>query len=96
MLPLMSSSHEVVVISVVDDKEISDPQSGEQMCSYLAERGIGARFDPTSRGIQKVGLLLLDFAKRLGAGAIVMGEFGHPRERDFIFGSATRDVFNPT
>jgi nucleotide-binding universal stress UspA family protein len=93
MLPLMSGSHEVIVVSVVDDKEIYDPQSGEQICSYLARWGIGARFHPVRRGSEKIGLLLLDFAKRLNASAIVMGGFGHSREREFIFGSATRDVF---
>jgi len=92
-LPLMSGSHEIIVVSVVDDKQISDPQSGEQICSYLARWGISARFHPIRRGNEKVGLLLLDFAKRLGADAIVMGGFGNPREREFIFGSATRDVF---
>jgi nucleotide-binding universal stress UspA family protein len=93
MLPLVRGAHEVIVVSVVDDKEIYDPQSGEQICSYLARWGIGARFHPIRRGSEKIGLLLLDFAKRLGAEVIVMGGFGHSREREFIFGSATRDVF---
>jgi nucleotide-binding universal stress UspA family protein len=27
---------------------------------------------------------------------VVMGGFGHPREREFLFGSATRDIFQST
>jgi nucleotide-binding universal stress UspA family protein len=27
---------------------------------------------------------------------LVMGGFGHAREREFIFGSATRDIFQAT
>jgi nucleotide-binding universal stress UspA family protein len=93
VLPLMSGSHEVIVVSVVDDKDTFDTQSGEQICSYLARWGVGARFHPIRRGTERVGALLLDFAKRVDARALVMGGFGHPREREFIFGSATRDVF---
>jgi nucleotide-binding universal stress UspA family protein len=93
VLPLMSGSREVIVLSILDDKGTFDLHSGEQICLYLARWGIGARFHPIRRGGEKVGLLLIDFAKRLGASAIVMGGFGHPREREFIFGSATRDVF---
>ena len=93
ILPLMIGSRDVVVVSVIDDKQIRNPGSGEWICSYLARWGVTARFQPISRRSEKVGVDLLDFARRMNADVLAMGGFGHSREREFVFGSATRDIF---
>ena len=93
ILPLMIGSRDVVVVSVIDDKQIRNPGSGEWICSYLARWGVTARFQPISRRSEKVGVDLLDFARRMTADVLAMGGFGHSREREFVLGSATRDIF---
>ncbi|WOH67799.1 universal stress protein [Bradyrhizobium sp. BWA-3-5] len=92
ILPLMIGSRDVVVVSVIDDKQIRNPGSGDWICSYLARWGVTARFQPISRRSEKVGVDLLDFASRMNADVLAMGGFGHSREREFVFGSATRDI----
>ena len=92
-LPLLIQAQEVVIASVTDDKEIQAARSGEDICCYLSRWGINSRFDPVKRGSQKVGDALLDYAAQMKADLLVMGGFGHAREREFLFGSATRDVF---
>lgn len=92
-LPLLIRAREVVVVSVTDDKEFQATHSGEDICRYLGRWDIYTRFEPVKRGSQNVGDILLDCAARIKADLLVMGGFGHPREREFVFGSATRDIF---
>ena len=91
-LPLIIGSREVVVVSVVDDKQLRNRGSGEWICSYLARWGVTSRFQPIMRRSEKVGVDLLDVTWRMDADVLIMGGFGHSREREFIFGSATRDI----
>jgi nucleotide-binding universal stress UspA family protein len=67
--------------------------SGPAICQYLEQRHINASFNALTRQQESIGEDLLSHAKNLGANLLVMGGFGHAREREFLFGSATRDIF---
>jgi nucleotide-binding universal stress UspA family protein len=92
-LPLLTKARKAVVISLSDDKVFRLPESGPEVCRYLERWGIDASFDAPKRKQDKIGNELLLHAKRLKADLLVMGGFGHAREREFLFGSATRDIF---
>ena len=92
-LPLLTRARDVVIVSVANDKEFRSPHSGTDLCRYLARWGVDARYESVTRERQTVGAALQDFARRIEATLLVMGGFGHAREREFIFGSATRDIF---
>jgi nucleotide-binding universal stress UspA family protein len=92
-LPLLTKAQKAVVISFSDDKVFRLPESGPEVCRYLERWGIDASFDAPKRKQDKIGNELLLHAKRLEADLLVMGGFGHAREREFLFGSATRDIF---
>lgn len=92
-LPLLIRAREVVIVSIRDDKQFSATLSGEDICRYLGRWDINSRFEAVQRAGRNVGDVLLDCAARINANLLVMGGFGHPREREFVFGSATRDVF---
>ena len=92
-LPLLTKARKAVVISLSDDKVFRLPESGPEVCRYLERWGIDASFDAPKRKQDKIGNELLLHAKRLEADILVMGGFGHAREREFLFGSATRDIF---
>lgn len=91
-LPLLMA-REVIIMSVVDDKEFQALHSGRDLCHYLRRWDVDARFQTAKRGSKTVGGVLVDHARRMEASLLVMGGFGHDREREFIFGSATRDIF---
>jgi nucleotide-binding universal stress UspA family protein len=91
-LPLLRRAREVVVISVTDDKEIRVLNSGTDLCRYLNRWDINARFETATRGSVAIGVALLDHAHRIKADLLVMGGFGHPLERQIMFGSATQDI----
>jgi nucleotide-binding universal stress UspA family protein len=92
-MPFLIRARQIVVASVSDDKELPLAASGPAICSYLRQQKINASFQALTRQQRSVGETLLSHARRLGANLLVMGGFGHPREREFLFGSATRDVF---
>jgi nucleotide-binding universal stress UspA family protein len=92
-MPFLVRARQVVVASVSDDKELPLSASGPAVCRYLGQREINASFQALTRQQRSVGEALLVHARRIGANLLVMGGFGHAREREFLFGSATRDVF---
>ena len=95
-LPILTHAREVVVVTVTDDKELRAVRSGDKVCRYLSRWGVQARFELLQRGSRNVGDVLLGRAAEIEAALVVMGGFGHAREREFLFGSATRDIFQST
>lgn len=91
-LPLLKLAREVVVISVIDDKDFQESFSGKDLCRYLYRWDIDARFEIAKRGSLTVGAALLECARKIEADFLVMGGYGHAFERELIFGSATRDI----
>jgi nucleotide-binding universal stress UspA family protein len=92
-LPLLKQARDVVVVSVVDDKTFSVPDTGDALCHYLARWSISARFIAIDRENLDVGMALLAYARRINANLLVMGGFAHGFERELMLGSATRDIF---
>ena len=92
-LPLLTKARKAVIISLSEDKVFRQPESGPEVCRYLERWGIDASFDAPKRKQDNIGNELLLQAKRLEADLLVMGGFGHARQREFLFGSATRDIF---
>jgi nucleotide-binding universal stress UspA family protein len=96
-LPILTGGcRKVVVVTVADDKEPRASRSGDEVCSYLSRWGVQTRFELLQRGSRNVGNVLLGRAAEIEAALVVMGGFGHAREREFLFGSATRDIFQST
>jgi nucleotide-binding universal stress UspA family protein len=92
-MPFLSTAADVVVVTVLGDKELKPEESGEELCSILMRRNIAARFEPLREETGDVGATLLQAAMRAEADLLVMGGFAHSREREFLFGSATRSLF---
>ena len=92
-LPLLIEAEKVVIASVSGDKELPVLASGPAICRYLEQRHINATFNALTRQHENIGEDLLSHAQSLRANLLVMGGFGHAREREFLFGSATRDIF---
>jgi nucleotide-binding universal stress UspA family protein len=92
-MPLLERAGEVVVVTVLGDKELQPEESGEEVCRALNYRNIAARFEAIRDDAQDVGATLIQAAARVEANLLVMGGFAHPMERQFLFGSATRSLF---
>jgi nucleotide-binding universal stress UspA family protein len=92
-MPLLATASDVVVVTVLGDKELQPEESGEEVCRALNYRNIPARFEAIRDDAQDVGATLVQSAARVEAELLVMGGFAHPMERQFLFGSATRSLF---
>jgi nucleotide-binding universal stress UspA family protein len=92
-LPSLVRASEVTIVSIIDDKAFSRPESGEMLCRYLARWGIAAHAAVVTREDRNVGAALLAFARHANADFLVMGGFAHAFERELMLGSATRDIF---
>src|SRR5499426_3295067 len=92
-MPILATAGDVVVVTDLGDKELQPEESGEEVCRVLNQRDIPARFEPIRDRAQDVGATLLRAAARAQADLLVMGGFAHAREREFLFGSATRSLF---
>jgi nucleotide-binding universal stress UspA family protein len=92
-MPLLTTATDVVVVTVLGDKDLEPGESGEEVCRALNHRNISARFEAIPDDAQDVGATLVQAATRLEADLLVMGGFAHPMERELLFGSATRSIF---
>jgi nucleotide-binding universal stress UspA family protein len=92
-LPLLAHVEDVVLVTVSGDKQLRWISREVDFCRYLARWNIVARAETIERDQRTVGTALLEYAQEIDAGFLIMGGYGHAKEREFIFGSATRDIF---
>lgn len=95
-VPILKTSDAVQVTWVDPQKSLDVPGSlpGAELATALSRHGITVTAEglPTS-GIG-VGDALLSRASDLGADLLVMGAYGHSRTREYVFGGATRTIFD--
>jgi nucleotide-binding universal stress UspA family protein len=65
---------------------------GKEVIASLALRGVHATAESVTAGGKTAGEALLERAKTLGAGLLVIGAYGHSRLTEFILGGVTRTV----
>ena len=95
-LPLLAYARGIVLVTVSGDKDFRHLRSGTEFCRYLARWDLVARAETIERRQRTVGAALLEYAREIDAGLLIMGGFGHAKEREFIYGSATRDIIQST
>lgn len=92
-IPLLRRADRVVIVSV--PHAMSRPCDGQRAIEYLADNGVQADQEVLhTRG--DAGPIIMDAVRRLGAGVLVAGAFGHPRLQRFIFGGTTQFLVDGT
>ncbi len=80
----------VHVVAVGEHREILKRRA-ESAIDFLDAHAIGA--EPHLAVTERpAGAVILEEARRLGAGLLVLGAYGQPRLREFVFGSVTRQL----
>lgn len=98
-LPLIAGASQTVAVQCRQglDRYSADP-SFDPLIAYLAAHAIGAVRTETVDGSETSGLV--QTARRLQAGVLVAGAYGHTRLRETLFGGATQalldDVTGPS
>jgi nucleotide-binding universal stress UspA family protein len=91
-LPFCAKAETVVIVRVVDEKELSQEADPAIVVSHLAAHGIEAVTQDVPAGDLDAGQALLDHCRDMMGDLLVMGAYGHSRAREFILGGATRSV----
>lgn len=93
-LPFIKRAEAVTIVSVTDDKEFRQGQSGVELAHLLARHGAHAAFRPVQRGRGGVGAAIMDVAREVQADMMVMGAVRHAPLHNLVFGSATMDLLD--
>ncbi len=91
-LSLLSEGGRISVLTVKDEKPLSESDVAGSLTSSLEKRGFKAKPCSISLGGKTIAEALQDTAMTEGAQLLAMGGFGHSRLRDFVLGGATKGV----
>lgn len=92
-LPLLAEGGHISVLTVEDEKPLSEQGLANALASTLERRGISAKAVDITLGGMSIAEALQQTALSRGARLLAMGGFGHSRIRDFVLGGATKGVF---
>ena len=95
-VPLLQAC-EAVRVTWLDPQDALDvPGSlpGAELATALSRHGIDVTAEALPTAGIGVGEALLSHASDLGADLLVMGAYGHSRTREYVFGGATRTIFD--
>jgi nucleotide-binding universal stress UspA family protein len=93
-LPILEKAEKVTVFSVnpPDQREGGPAWPGADIALHLARHGVKAEASATVSHEIDIGNTILSRAADFGADLIVMGGYGHSRQREYILGGATRTL----
>jgi nucleotide-binding universal stress UspA family protein len=90
-IPLLASAERVVIVGIDDDDAMSHAM--DQVARQLTWHGIQAQVSfAKPRKSSQVAVQLVDTAKNLGAGLLVVGGYGHLPMREILFGGVTESL----
>jgi nucleotide-binding universal stress UspA family protein len=93
-MPILAKADKVIVFSVnaPDTYAGGPPIPGADLALHLARHGVKAEASSTVSHEIDIGNTILSRAADFGSDLIVMGGYGHSRQREFILGGATRTL----
>lgn len=86
-LPALQLSSMVTLISVGEEEE---SYAQDDACTYLSRHGVSAELQSFDTKAGPADQILTDVARAQGAGAILIGAYGHSRLRETLLGGVTR------
>jgi nucleotide-binding universal stress UspA family protein len=93
-LELLPVHGRVTVMTVNDEKQLSQKGLSGILVTWLSKRGIDANALDITVGERDIANALQDAAIAQGTQLMAMGGFGHSRLRDFILGGATKGIMS--
>jgi nucleotide-binding universal stress UspA family protein len=93
-LPFFERATAITVLTVLDEKPLTDRDAGERLVAALRRRGLEAEVAPVKAEDCAIAETLQQSAIERGCKLLVMGAYGHSRVRDFVLGGATAGVLD--
>jgi nucleotide-binding universal stress UspA family protein len=95
-VPILQGCDAVHVTWLDPPRSLEGPDSlpGAELATALSRHGVKVTTQARPTGGLKAGEALLSHASDVGADLLVMGAYGHSRTREYVFGGATRTIFD--
>jgi len=91
-IPLLKSASAIEIVSITSGG--IETAEMDRVRDYLRLHGLSATEHGVNPGGQPTGAVLMDVARRAGAGVVVLGGYGHSRWRELVLGGVTRHVLS--
>ena len=95
-LPILVSSEQTYLHRINPPAEVDHDvvATGAGLATGLARHGVNIETSSSNTNSLSIGEEILSEARGRGCDLIVMGAYGHSRMREFVFGGATRYMFD--
>jgi len=93
-LPLLEKAKRVRVVTVLNEKQLDNKHSAEELAKNLSRHGIDIILDKVDAKGRPIGNVLEAYVASNAADMLVMGAYGHSRLREFVMGGATRSLLS--
>ncbi len=93
-LPILQHAKHVRLVTIMNEKTISDTHSHSELAQNLLRHGIGIELDIVDAKGRAIGVALADYVASNSGDLLVMGAYGHSRVKEFILGGATKSMLD--
>ncbi len=93
-MPFLRAAHEVEIVSVIGEKDLSRSVAGAELAVPLGHHGISVTVKDLPVGPGGVAETFRDQAHLFHADMIVMGAYKHARLREWILGGVTQSLLS--
>jgi nucleotide-binding universal stress UspA family protein len=95
-MPFLTRAKQVEIVTVTSDENEDDGIPGLDVGHHLSRHGASVEVRTIVAHGQEASFKIRSYATMHSVDLIVMGGYGHSRLREFVLGSATRDILEST
>jgi nucleotide-binding universal stress UspA family protein len=93
-LPLLEQAKKVRVVTILNEKNLDNKHSAEELSKNLSRHGIDVVLDRVDARGRPIGEVLEAYVASHDVDLLVMGAYGHSRLREFVLGGATKSLLS--
>jgi nucleotide-binding universal stress UspA family protein len=93
-LPLLEKATKVRVVTILNEKQLDNKHSAEELSKNLSRHGIDVVLDRVDARGRPIGEVLEAYVVSHDVDLLVMGAYGHSRLREFVLGGATKSLLS--
>ena len=93
-LPLLEQAKKVRVVTILNEKNLDNKHSSEELSKNLSRHGIDVVLDRVDARGRPIGEVLEAYVAAHDVDLLAMGAYGHSRLREFVLGGATRNLLS--
>jgi len=93
-LPLLEQAKKVRVVTILNEKNLDNKHSSEELSKNLSRHGIDVVLDRVDARGRPIGEVLEAYVAAHDVDLLAMGAYGHSRLREFVLGGATRSLLS--